>query len=63
MQNLTKFEKEYLLLMDKHLNENTNKQLVLNILRQYVRAEATKNLTAGRSGYKGDVDWTDDQLK
>ncbi len=63
MQNLTKIEKEYLLLMKNHLKEDTNNQVVLNILRQYVKTVDAVNLTQGRGGYKGDVDWTDDQLR
>jgi len=62
MNNLTIFEAEYLQLMNPHLKDG-NRQVIINILRQYVAADkANKGFDSDRGGYQGDTNWSDEEI-
>jgi len=59
MNRLNRVEADFLQAMSPYLKEGIDRQPILNIFR--ITQQQAEN--RGRSGYQGDMQWTDDQLK
>jgi len=62
MNKLSGAEAKFLSGLTPHLKPETNKQLIINLLRTATSAIYEKGKHVGRTGYLGDTKWTDDQL-
>ena len=63
MNKLTPIEANFLNAMNEHLKPETNRQAVINLLRNVTTTIYNQGKKDGRTGWQGDVTWTDDQLK
>ena len=62
MNKLTTVEASFLSGMNEHLKPGTDKQSVINLLRIVQTNAMERGKALGRSGYLGDVTWSDDDL-
>lgn len=63
MNKLTSTEAAFLSGLNIHLKPEANRQEIINLLRKATNETYQKGKIDGRTGYLGDTQWTDDQLR
>lgn len=63
MNNLSTEEAAFLGNITPMLNENANRQTIINMVRKMVKSAKNTGFNQGRNGWQKDHTWTDDQLK
>lgn len=63
MNNLTPIEANFLNRINEYLKPEVNRQAIISLLRNVTSVIYEQGKKDGRSGWQGDVTWTDDQLK